>query len=115
MADNEGRTGSAFNCFYSTYFLSDNGFTFIFLLPLTPTLSALHFACEVGSVECVNTLLIAGASPNLQDTGGQHPLFPAALGGHAQCIEAVRTLHTDAHTTHTRTVSLRVTRRSCTY
>ena len=71
-------------------------------------------------MECINTLLIAGAAPNLQDIAGQHPLFPAALGGHAQCIEAVRNCmqththtHTCTHTQHTHTHTCTHTQHIC--
>ena len=39
--------------------------------------TALHYACRVGSLECVNHLLGAGADPRVHDINGKTPLHDA--------------------------------------
>lgn len=51
--------------------------------------SALHYAAQSGSANCVRALLDAGADPSALDRHGQTPLFEAALGGHAEAAEAL--------------------------
>ena len=52
-------------------------------------LTALHFASEVGSAACVESLLKSGAGANSQDNNGQTALVLACIGGHTECIKTV--------------------------
>jgi ankyrin repeat protein len=51
--------------------------------------TALHFASEVGSAACVESLLKSGAGANSQDNNGQTALVLACIGGHTECIKTL--------------------------
>ena len=51
--------------------------------------TALHWACQRGSAECVRLLLAASADPALRGQNGWCAIHLAALRGHAECIAAL--------------------------